>query len=241
MEQIEGVTDPEHEGKPISGRPDCRRGHTQLVGRAVLARRRAGGGSPGAARARGLADAPRRCTPAERLGREGCPRGGGSRLRGHGDALSLEGVGCPLGALLAGPAAALERAWREKHLFGGAMRQAGIVAAAGVYALEHHVERLAEDHARARRLADGWHEAGLPVDLEQVETNFVQLDLGGARSGRDEAIVRAPRGRRRAVLDDPADGDPRGDAPRSRRRRRRAGVELAPRALGAVSAPEGPS
>jgi threonine aldolase len=61
------------------------------------------------------------------------------------------------------------------------MRQAGIVAAAGVYAFEHHIERLVEDHARARRLAEGLAEAGLPVDPEAVETNFVQVrvrDLG---------------------------------------------------------------
>ena len=67
---------------------------------------------------------------------------------------------------------------RYKHQFGGAMRQAGIVAAACVYALEHNVERLADDHARARRLAEGLEEAGVAVDLEQVETNFVQIDAG---------------------------------------------------------------
>ena len=99
-----------------------------------------------------------------------------------------KGLGCPLGALLAGSAETIERAWREKHLFGGAMRQAGIVAAAGVYALDHHVERLADDHARARRLAEGWHAAGLPVDLEQVETNFVQLDVAALGLDRDDAL-----------------------------------------------------
>jgi threonine aldolase len=88
-----------------------------------------------------------------------------------------KGLGCPLGALLAGSSELMERAWREKHLFGGAMRQAGIVAAAGIYALDHHVERLADDHERARRLAESLHAAGVPVDLEQVETNFVQIDL----------------------------------------------------------------
>jgi threonine aldolase len=88
-----------------------------------------------------------------------------------------KGLGCPLGALLAGSRDLIERAWREKHLFGGAMRQAGIVAAAGVYALDHHVERLADDHARARRLASALANAGVPVDVERVETNFVQLDL----------------------------------------------------------------
>ena len=101
-----------------------------------------------------------------------------------------KGLGCPLGAVLAGSGETIERAWREKHLFGGAMRQAGIVAAAGVYALEHHVDRLAEDHARARRLAEGWYAAGLPVDLDQVETNFVQLDVGALGLERNAALAR---------------------------------------------------
>jgi threonine aldolase len=101
-----------------------------------------------------------------------------------------KGLGCPLGALLAGPAETIERAWREKHLFGGAMRQAGMVAAAGVYALDHHVDRLAEDHGRARRLAEAWHERGLPVHLEQVETNFVQLDCAPLGLTRDEVLLR---------------------------------------------------
>jgi threonine aldolase len=89
-----------------------------------------------------------------------------------------KGLGCPLGALIAGPTALMVRARRGKHLFGGAMRQAGIVAAAALYALDHNVDRIAEDHARARRLAEGLVEAGVQVDLEQVETNFVQIDVG---------------------------------------------------------------
>jgi len=101
-----------------------------------------------------------------------------------------KGLGCPLGALLAGSRELIERAWREKHLFGGAMRQTGIVAAAGVYALDHHVERLAEDHARARSLAEALHEAGVPVDLDQVETNFVQIDAAQLGLSRSEALVR---------------------------------------------------
>jgi len=88
-----------------------------------------------------------------------------------------KGLGCPLGALLAGKTDVMGKARRYKHLFGGAMRQAGVVAAAGVYALEHNVERLAEDHARAKRLAIGLAEAGLAVDPDRVETNFVQLDV----------------------------------------------------------------
>ncbi len=116
-----------------------------------------------------------------------------ARLGGLFDTVTLclsKGLGCPLGALLAGSADTIERAWREKHLFGGAMRQAGIVAAAGVYALEHHVDRLADDHERANRLAEGWHAAGLPVDLGQVQTNFVQLDVGAVGLARDDALAR---------------------------------------------------
>ncbi len=102
-----------------------------------------------------------------------------------------KGLGCPLGALIAGSRDLMQRARLEKHRFGGAMRQAGIVAAAGLYALDHNVARLADDHARARRLADGWAAAGLPVDLELVETNFVQLDVAALGLAEDEAIERA--------------------------------------------------
>ena len=101
-----------------------------------------------------------------------------------------KGLGCPLGALLATSSELAWNARRGKHLMGGAMRQAGIVAAAGLYALEHNVERLAEDHARARRLAEALHTAGVPVDLDQVETNFVQVDVGPLGLAREEAMAR---------------------------------------------------
>ena len=101
-----------------------------------------------------------------------------------------KGLGCPLGALVAGSQERMARARRFKHLFGGAMRQAGIVAAAGVYALDHHVERLADDHANARRLAEGLVDAGMPVNLEQVETNFVLVDVGALGLGADDAVAR---------------------------------------------------
>jgi threonine aldolase len=89
-----------------------------------------------------------------------------------------KGLGCPLGAVIATSSDRLEAAWQGKFLFGGAMRQAGVVAAAALYALDHNVDRLAEDHARARRVAEGLAAAGLPLDPDEVETNFVGLDLG---------------------------------------------------------------
>jgi threonine aldolase len=88
-----------------------------------------------------------------------------------------KGLGCPLGAVLAGSEETIEQAWQGKFLFGGAMRQAGVVAAAALYALDHHVERLAEDHGRARRLAEGLAESGVPLDPPDVETNFVGIAL----------------------------------------------------------------
>jgi threonine aldolase len=99
-----------------------------------------------------------------------------------------KGLGCPLGALIAGSHELMHQARRGKHYFGGAMRQAGIVAAAALYALDHHVERIADDHARARRLADGLVDAGVNVDLEQVETNFVQIDVGPDRADAIERM-----------------------------------------------------
>jgi threonine aldolase len=101
-----------------------------------------------------------------------------------------KGLGCPLGALVAGSDELMRKARRFKHQFGGAMRQAGIVAAAGLYALDHNVERLADDHRRARLLAEGLHAAGVPVDLEQVETNFVQVNVGVLELDSSDALAR---------------------------------------------------
>jgi threonine aldolase len=114
-------------------------------------------------------------------------------IAGHADTVTLclsKGLGCPLGALVAGSAQLMVAARSEKHRFGGAMRQAGIVAAGGIYALDHHVERLADDHARARRLAEGLDMAGVPVDLDQVETNFVQIDVRPLGLDEREALER---------------------------------------------------
>jgi threonine aldolase len=85
-----------------------------------------------------------------------------------------KGLGAPVGACLAGSAEHIAEAWRWKQMLGGAMRQSGIVAAAGLYALDHHVERLADDHARAKRLAEGLAEMpGVALDPATVETNIV--------------------------------------------------------------------
>ncbi len=114
-------------------------------------------------------------------------------IAGQFDTVTLclsKGLGCPLGALVAGSHELMKRARRFKHQFGGAMRQAGIVAAAGVYALDHNVERLADDHVRARRLAEGLHAAGVPVDLEQVQTNFVQVNVGALDLEASDALAR---------------------------------------------------
>jgi threonine aldolase len=89
-----------------------------------------------------------------------------------------KGLGCPVGAVLAGSQAFIRDARRLKHLFGGAMRQAGIIAAAGVYALQYHVERLADDHVHAKMLAHALAE--LPrvrLDPADVETNIVIFDV----------------------------------------------------------------
>lgn len=85
-----------------------------------------------------------------------------------------KGLGAPTGAVLAGPADVMEQAWLLKHRFGGAMRQAGIVAAGCLHALDHHVDRLADDHANAARLAEGLAAVGL--DVTAPETNLVYVD-----------------------------------------------------------------
>jgi len=114
-------------------------------------------------------------------------------ISGQFDTVTLclsKGLGCPLGALIAGSHELMRKSRRLKHQFGGAMRQAGIVAAAGVYALDHNVARLADDHARARRLAEGFYAAGVPVDLGQVETNFVQVNVGVLGLETSDALAR---------------------------------------------------
>ncbi|MGI8527749.1 MAG: threonine aldolase family protein [Pseudolabrys sp.] len=89
-----------------------------------------------------------------------------------------KGLGCPIGALLAGDREFIHQARRYKHLFGGAMRQAGYVAAAGIYALDHNVERLREDHANAVLLAKRLAAIEkIKIDADHIETNLVYFDV----------------------------------------------------------------
>ena len=144
-----------------------------------------------------------------------------------------KGLGCPLGALLAGSGELMAKARRGKHLFGGAMRQAGIVAAAGVYALDHNVERLADDHARARRLAEACHAAGRP---RRPRAGRDELRAGRLRPARPDArggARPAARARRAAVDDRAPDRPAGGHPPRRLGRRRRARVRARPARAGA--------
>jgi threonine aldolase len=90
-----------------------------------------------------------------------------------------KGLGAPVGSMLAGPRVILERGWRIRRRLGGQMRQAGILAAAGLHALEHHRARLAEDHRRAKALAARLHE--LPgISAGPPESNIVMVDVSGS-------------------------------------------------------------
>jgi threonine aldolase len=109
-----------------------------------------------------------------------------------------KGLGCPVGSVLAGNAAEIARGVRARRMFGGAMRQSGVLAAAGLYALDHHVGRLGQDHANARLIAE--HLAGLPgiaLDLATVETNIIVFNLG---PGMPDAAAIVARAREAGVL-----------------------------------------
>ena len=92
-----------------------------------------------------------------------------------------KGLGAPVGGVLAGTRDFIERARLLKHMLGGAMRQAGIIAAGGIYALEHHVDRLAEDHANARFLGEGLASIpGVKLVYDTIPTNILFFDVSGA-------------------------------------------------------------
>ncbi|VXB61574.1 low-specificity L-threonine aldolase [Pseudomonas sp. 8O] len=111
----------------------------------------------------------------------------------HFDSVSVclsKGLGAPVGSVLCGSVALIARARRLRKMVGGGMRQAGVLAAAGLYALQHQVERLAEDHANAARLGSALTELGYSV--EPVQTNMVYVQLG-ERAGTVKAFM-AERG-----------------------------------------------
>ena len=100
-----------------------------------------------------------------------------------------KGLGAPLGAVLCGSEDFIDQAWRWKQRLGGAMRQAGICAAGCIYALDHHVDRLAEDHDNARALARGLAQID-GITVEEPETNLVFFDTSATGMAAD-ALVRA--------------------------------------------------
>jgi threonine aldolase len=108
----------------------------------------------------------------------------------HFDTVSVcfsKGLGAPIGSALAGPRDLIRLARRHRKVFGGGMRQAGIIAAGALYALEHHVQRLVEDHANARLLADALRDTdGLELQPPQIDTNMVIFRV-------DPALATAPQ------------------------------------------------
>jgi len=98
-----------------------------------------------------------------------------------------KGLGCPVGSVLAGTRAHIAALVRYRRMLGGAMRQAGVLAAAGVYALAHHVDRLADDHANARLIGERVAASdGVALDLDALETNIVVFEL---REGAPDAAT----------------------------------------------------
>ena len=113
------------------------------------------------------------------------------RIAGCFDSASVcfsKGLGAPVGSALCGTREFIARAYRIRKMAGGGMRQAGLLAAAASHALDHHVERLAQDHALARRLADGL--AGIDgLQVEMPQTNIVFVDLTGAAKERSAELL----------------------------------------------------
>jgi threonine aldolase len=105
----------------------------------------------------------------------------------HFDSVSVcfsKGLGAPIGSAVTGSKTFIAKARRFRKMLGGGMRQVGIIAAAAIYALEHHRERLAEDHANARRLAEALHgHHGIVIALASVQTNIVVIDIARTKLG----------------------------------------------------------
>jgi threonine aldolase len=146
------------------------------------------------ARRRGLAthlDGARLFNAAVAMG--GDAKANARAIASHFDSVSVcfsKGLGAPVGSALVGSRAFIKGAHRWRKMLGGGMRQAGVLAAAAIHALDHHIERLADDHALAKRLADGL--APLPgVALQPPQTNIVFADLSGPRAAGLVAALEA--------------------------------------------------
>lgn len=88
-----------------------------------------------------------------------------------------KGLGCPVGSLLVGSKASIEKAMKVRKIFGGGMRQAGYLAAAGIYALDHHIQRLAEDHKKAKEISEVLNTLSIVKHIAPVETNIIIFEL----------------------------------------------------------------
>jgi threonine aldolase len=100
-----------------------------------------------------------------------------------------KGLGAPVGSVLVGSKEILAEAHRWRKMFGGGMRQAGVIAATGLYALENNVDRLHDDHKRARRLAEAVNEIdGLSINLDTVQSNIVFI---GVEKGKTQEVIGA--------------------------------------------------
>jgi threonine aldolase len=120
-----------------------------------------------------------------------------AELAGPFDLVSValsKGLGCPVGSVLAGSGAEIVRAVRARRMLGGAMRQSGILAAAGLYALDHHVARLGEDHANARLIGERLAGlAGIALDLAAMQTNIIVFHLAAGMPDAATIVARAGR------------------------------------------------
>ncbi len=101
-----------------------------------------------------------------------------------------KGLGAPIGSLIVGSGEFVERCRRERKLFGGGMRQVGIIAAAGLYAVKNNIKRMAEDHANARFLAEELNKIGIfNIEMERVQTNIIVAKLK-SKENSDEMVAR---------------------------------------------------
>ena len=120
-----------------------------------------------------------------------------SELAGHVDSVMFclsKGLAAPVGSMLVGSTDFIKLARRNRKAVGGGMRQVGVIAAGGLFALDHMVERLADDHANARRLAAGLRTLGWGIDRDEVETNIFFVDAPASLEGREVAAGLKERG-----------------------------------------------